>query len=37
MQKNSNSEWVEASKGAAKTMIYLILTKIHVTWEEMDS
>lgn len=28
--ENSNSEWVEASKGAAKGMIYLVLTKIHV-------
>lgn len=34
--ENSNSEWVEASKGAAKSMIYLVLTKILVTWKERD-
>lgn len=36
MQKILNSEWVE-SKGAAKRMIYLVLTQIHVIWEERRS
>lgn len=37
MQKIQAQNGLKASKGAAKSMIYLVLTKIHVTWEERGS
>lgn len=37
MQKIQTQNGLKASKGAAKRMIYLVLTQIHVTWEERGS
>lgn len=37
MQKIQTQNGEKASKETAKSMIYLVLTKIHVTREERDS